>query len=134
MQSLTIAAGASVSGIELRLAPSAKVRVESTVEAMCSQLDAIQDGVVIVSESMGLAMTLDLPPGPTTVRRTPWKKSESGTRRWPFGPAITASASSTCSGGAMSAEGAALQMLPPSVARVRTWTEPTSAAPSASAW
>ncbi len=32
----------------------------------------------------------------------------------------------------MSAEGAALQTLPPSVASVRTWTEPTSAALSAS--
>ena len=33
----------------------------------------------------------------------------------------------------MSAEGAALHRLPPSVARLRTWTEPTIAALSASA-
>ena len=32
----------------------------------------------------------------------------------------------------MSADGAALQRLPPSVARFRTWTEPTMAALSAS--
>ena len=50
------------------------------------------------------------------------KKSAIGTRRSPPGPAMTASASSASSGGAMSADGAALQRLPPSVARLRTWT------------
>ena len=72
-------------------------------------------------------------PAPSTVRRTPRKNDAIGTRRWPFGPAITASASSARSGGAMSADGAALQRLPPSVARLRTWMEPTSAPLSASA-
>jgi hypothetical protein len=71
-------------------------------------------------------------PGSSTVLRTPRKNDAIGTWRRPFGPAITASASSASSGGAMSADGAALHRLPPSVARFRTWTEPTSAALSAS--
>ena len=44
---------------------------------------------------------------------------------------MTASASSAISGGAMSADGAALQRLPPTVARLRTCSEPTMAALSA---
>ncbi len=44
---------------------------------------------------------------------------------------MTARASSATSGGAMSAEGAALQRLPPTVARLRTCSEPTMAALSA---
>src|SRR5262245_48834859 len=66
------------------------------------------------------------------VRRTPRKNEAMGTRRRPAVPAITASASSARSGGAMSADGAALQRLPPSVARLRTWIDPTIAALSAS--
>ena len=69
--------------------------------------------------------------GASTVWRTPVKKSAIGTRRSPLGPAMTASASSASSGGAMSADGAALQRLPPTVARLRTWSEPTMAALSA---
>ena len=71
--------------------------------------------------------------GASTVRRTPEKNDATGTRRRPPPEATTASASSATSGGAMSAEGAALQRLPPIVARLRIWIEPTSAALSASA-
>ena len=56
-----------------------------------------------------------------------------GGRRRVAADAMTASASSAISGGAMSAEGAALHTLPPSVARLRIWIEPTSAALSARA-
>ena len=69
--------------------------------------------------------------GPSTVRRTPVKNAARGKRRRPFGPAITATASRAMRGGAMSAEGAALQRLPPTVARLRTWMEPTRAPLSA---
>ncbi|HKE01894.1 MAG TPA: carboxypeptidase-like regulatory domain-containing protein [Planctomycetota bacterium] len=60
--------GGSATDIELRLEPTAMVRVESTGAALCSNLEAIQDGVAVVTRSMGLQMTLDVPPGPTIVR------------------------------------------------------------------
>ena len=56
-----------------------------------------------------------------------------GTRRSPSGPAHTTRASKTSSAGSVSAAGDALQMLPGSVARLRIWTDPTTAAASASA-
>ena len=54
-------------------------------------------------------------------------------RRGPAGPHATTSAPYASSGGAVSAAGEALQMLPARVARLRIWTEPTTAAASASA-
>src|SRR6266850_648538 len=80
----------------------------------------------------GTASSSSSSSGPSTVLRTPVMTSRSGTRRSPRGPAMTATASSASSGGIMSADGAALQMLPPTVARWRTCTEPTSAPLSAS--
>ena len=47
---------------------------------------------------------------------------------------MTACASKTRSGGAVSAEGAALQTLPPIVPMFIVCQEPTTPAPSASAW
>jgi hypothetical protein len=47
--------------------------------------------------------------------------------------AISATASKITTGGAVSADGAALQMFPPIVAMLRVCIEPTMPAPSASA-
>ena len=63
----------------------------------------------------------------------PRKNSSSASVRRPDGPTITASASYARSGGAISAEGAALQTLPPTVAMFIVWIDPTSEAPSATA-
>ncbi len=60
-------------------------------------------------------------PGPT-------KNSSSGTDFSPLRPEILALASRTSKAGATSADGVALAMLPPMVARLRIWIEPTSAA------
>jgi hypothetical protein len=59
--------------------------------------------------------------------------SATGSSRWPPGPTTSATASKTTSGGVVSAEGAALQTLPPTVAMLRVCIDPTIAAPSASA-
>ena len=62
------------------------------------------------------------------------KKSSIGIVRVAAGPAATTRAPKTSRAGAVSAAGEALQMLPASVARFRIWTDPTTAAASASAW
>ena len=61
------------------------------------------------------------------------KNASSGTRRSPPGPPRTTTAPWTSSAGAVSAAGEALHRFPTSVARFRIWTEPTTAAASASA-
>ena len=71
--------------------------------------------------------------GPSAVRPAPAKSSLTAISREPSGPTAVAMASSTTMGGAVSAEGAALAMLPPKVAMFRVWTEPTMPAPSARA-
>src|SRR5215218_1221314 len=72
-------------------------------------------------------------PGASVVTPERTKKSSSAIRRVPSGPATTTTARCTRSAGAVSAAGDALHRLPASVARFRIWTEPTTAAASASA-
>src|SRR5262249_46625372 len=61
----------------------------------------------------GITSSTSSSPGARTVRRTPWKNDPIGMRRRPAGPATTASASSARSGGAMSADGAAVPGVAP---------------------
>ena len=89
--------------------------------------------LAIRSAGIGSSMAVTSSPRSRVVTPERTKRSSSGIRRVPSGPATTTTAPWTRSAGTVSAAGDALHTLPASVARLRICTEPTTAAASAKA-
>ena len=84
-------------------------------------------------DGAGTRMVVKISPGVRTVRPGPVMHASTGIARVPLADAISIVAPSATSGGTLSADGDALPMLPPIVARLRSCTPATTRAASTSA-